>query len=43
MALGFGGRTIPAADVHAAFVAALADGYAEVVPAGDIVATSAAR
>jgi nicotinamidase-related amidase len=43
MALGFDGRTIPAADVHAAFVAALADGYAEVVPAGDIVATSAAR
>jgi nicotinamidase-related amidase len=43
MALGFGGRTIAAADVHAAFVAALADGYADVVPAGDIVATSAAR
>ena len=43
MALGFGGRTIPAADVHAAFVAALADGYAEVVPAGDIVAASPAR
>jgi hypothetical protein len=43
MALGFGGRTIPAADVHAAFVAALADGYAEVVPADDIVAASTAR
>jgi nicotinamidase-related amidase len=43
MALGFGGRIIAAADVHAAFVAALADGYAEVEPAGDIVAASAAR
>jgi nicotinamidase-related amidase len=30
MDLEFGGRTIPAADVHAAFLAALADGYAEV-------------
>jgi hypothetical protein len=43
MALGFGGRTIAAADVHAAFVAALADGYADVVRAGDIVAASATR
>jgi nicotinamidase-related amidase len=43
MALGFDGRTIAAADVHAAFVAALADGYAEVVPAGELIAASAAR
>jgi nicotinamidase-related amidase len=43
MALGFDGRTIPAADVHAAFVAALAEGYAEVAPAGAIVAASVAR
>ncbi len=28
--LGFGGRTVPAADVHTAFLAALADGYARV-------------
>jgi len=36
MPLEFGGRTIPAADVHAAFLAALADSYAEVVGAGSL-------
>jgi nicotinamidase-related amidase len=36
MALEFGGRTIPAADVHAAFLAALADSYAEVVGTGSL-------
>jgi nicotinamidase-related amidase len=36
MALEFGGRRIPAADVHAAFLAALADGYATVEPAADL-------
>ena len=34
--LDFGGTSIPAASVHAAFLAALADGYAEVVSTGDI-------
>jgi nicotinamidase-related amidase len=37
MPLEFDGRTIPAADVHAAFLAALADSYAEVVGAGSLV------
>jgi len=36
MPLEFGGRAIPAADVHAAFLAALADSYAEVVSAGSL-------
>ena len=36
MALEFGGRTIPAGDVHAAFLAALADSYAEVADAGSL-------
>lgn len=36
MALEFEGRRIPAADVHAAFLAALADGYATVGPASDL-------
>jgi nicotinamidase-related amidase len=34
--LEFGGATVPAASVHAAFLAALADGYAAVVAADDI-------
>jgi nicotinamidase-related amidase len=36
MALEFGDRRIAAADVHAAFLAALADGYATVGPAADL-------
>jgi nicotinamidase-related amidase len=36
MALEFGGRRIEATDVHAAFLAALADGYAAVAPATDL-------
>jgi nicotinamidase-related amidase len=36
MALEFGGRRISAPDVHAAFLAALADGYATVEPAADL-------
>ena len=36
MALEFGGRAIAAPDVHAAFLAALADGYATVGPAVDL-------
>ena len=36
MALEFGGRDIAAPDVHAAFLAALADGYATVGPAADL-------
>jgi len=36
MALEFGGREIAAPDVHAAFLAALADGYATVGPAADL-------
>jgi nicotinamidase-related amidase len=36
MALEFGGRTIPAGDVHAAFLAALSDSYAEVADAGSL-------
>ncbi len=35
--LGFGGVDVPAASVNAAFLAALADGYAAVVPAAEIV------
>jgi nicotinamidase-related amidase len=35
--LEFGGKTVPAASVHAAFLAALADGYASVVSTDDIV------
>jgi nicotinamidase-related amidase len=34
--LDFGGVAIPAASVHAAFLAALADGYAAVVSTDDI-------
>ena len=34
--LDFGGTTIPAASAHAAFLAALADGYAAVVATDDI-------
>jgi nicotinamidase-related amidase len=34
--LSFGERAVPAADVHAAFLAALADGYARVVPAAEL-------
>ncbi|QKE82745.1 cysteine hydrolase family protein [Arthrobacter sp. NEB 688] len=34
--LEFGGRTVVAADVHAAFLAALADSYATVTTAGDL-------
>lgn len=34
--LGFGGRTVPAADVHTAFLAALADGYARVAAAEEL-------
>jgi nicotinamidase-related amidase len=37
MNLEFGGETIPAHQVHAAFLAALADGYATVVPASDLI------
>lgn len=36
MPLEFAGRTIAAADVHAAFLSALADSYAEVVGAGSL-------
>jgi nicotinamidase-related amidase len=35
--LEFGGRVVPAADVHAAFLAALADSYAQVAPAGELL------
>src|SRR4051812_79918 len=34
--LGFGGRTIAAADVHGAFLAALGDGYAALTSASDV-------
>jgi nicotinamidase-related amidase len=43
MPLEFDGRTVSAADVHAAFVAALADGYAAVAPAVAIAASGAHR
>ncbi|GAA5030737.1 cysteine hydrolase family protein [Microbacterium fluvii] len=36
--LEFGGEVIPGATVHAAFMAGLADGYAEVVPAAQAIA-----
>ena len=36
MPLAFNGRDIPAEDVHTAFIAALADGYAEVAAAEEI-------
>ena len=36
MPLEFGDRWIAAADVHAAFLAALGDGYATVGPAADL-------
>jgi nicotinamidase-related amidase len=39
MPLEFGGRRIEAPDVHAAFLAALADGYAAVGPSGELAAT----
>lgn len=35
--LAFEGRVVPAADVHAAFLAALGDGYARVAPAAALV------
>jgi nicotinamidase-related amidase len=41
MPLEFGGRSVPAADVHTAFIAALGDGYAEVASAADVAATAA--
>jgi nicotinamidase-related amidase len=34
--LEFGGRTVPAADVHAAFLAALGDSYARVTEAAEL-------
>jgi len=34
--LDFGGRTVPAADVHAAFLAALGSAYARVAPAKEL-------
>ena len=34
--LEFGGQAVAAPAVHAAFLAALADGYARVVPAADV-------
>jgi nicotinamidase-related amidase len=40
MPLEFGGRAVPAADVHTAFIAALGDGYAEVVSTADVAATA---
>lgn len=38
-ALEFGGRTIPARDVHAAFMAALAVPYARIAPAEEVLRT----
>ena len=38
MPLEFGGRSVPAADVHTAFIAALGDGYAEVASTADVAA-----
>jgi nicotinamidase-related amidase len=35
--LEFGGQVVPAASVHAAFLAAIADDYAAVVPTAEIV------
>ncbi len=40
MPLEFGGRAVSADDVHAAFIAALGDGYAAVVAAGEIAAAA---
>jgi nicotinamidase-related amidase len=40
MPLEFGGCRVPAGDVHTAFIAALGDGYAEVVSAADVAATA---
>jgi nicotinamidase-related amidase len=40
MPLEFGGRAVPAADVHTAFIAALGDGYAEVASTADVAATA---
>jgi nicotinamidase-related amidase len=40
MPLAFGGKSVPAADVHTAFIAALGDGYAEVVSTADVAATA---
>jgi nicotinamidase-related amidase len=37
--LSFGEREVPGAAVHAAFMAALADGYAEVVAADELLAS----
>jgi nicotinamidase-related amidase len=36
-ALEFGGRTIPARDVHAAFMAALAVPYARIAPTEEVL------
>jgi nicotinamidase-related amidase len=36
MPLEFGGRSVPAPDVHAAFIAALGDGYATVASADEV-------
>jgi nicotinamidase-related amidase len=38
MQLEFAGRSVPAADVHTAFVAAMGDGYAEVVSTAAVAA-----
>ena len=38
MPLEFGGRSVPAPDVHTAFIAALGDGYAEVASTADVAA-----
>ena len=40
MPLAFAGKSVPAADVHTAFIAALGDGYAEVVSTADLAATA---
>jgi nicotinamidase-related amidase len=42
-ALEFGGRALPARDVHAAFMAALASPYAKVASTDACVASLAAR
>lgn len=39
MALEFGGRSVAAPDVHAAFIAALGDGYAAVTTADEVART----
>ena len=43
MNLEFGDRAVPAADVHAAFVAAIGSAYADVAAAADIAASTARR